>query len=561
MDWRQFQNLYSSLKGLGRQRLMALGAAGFLVFALISIGSYFASRSSFETLYVGLTPPDISSMGRELAQAGIPFEASLDGTKLGVPVGQAEQARALLAEKGLPGSPNAGYELFDKLGALGLTSFMQEVTRVRALEGELSRTIQYLKGIRAARVHIYLPDQNGLRTKKQAPTASVVIKTDVASDATAAPAIKHLIAAAIPDMKPDEVQVIGTDGTLLGGSGSPTGDVPVQMLDLERTISTQVQDSVRRALSPYLGIDNFEVSAIARLNIDKHQTTETKYDPESKVERSTRVIKEAQSSTDGSGKTDVSVEQNIPNEAPATKEQNKRAQDRKEETTNYEISSHSASTTSEGYKVDNISLAVVVNKKRIAEIIGKDAKTEDIDKQVAEIEKVALSAAGLDTKRGDRISVAAVEFAQSPFGDITAPSTDWSVMLMGLAGTGIKSLTILLVASIVVFAGFKPAMRLLLTGSAATAIEDRGAVAALAGPAVADAGGVAAPLDMPEMASPLLEPGANPFDSDFGSSGFAGDGMSFGRSLAFGPVEKLGAIIDRDEDQATAIMKHWVKNG
>jgi flagellar M-ring protein FliF len=70
---------------------------------------------------------------------------------------------------------------------------------------------------------------------------------------------------------------------------------------------------------------------------------------------------------------------------------------------------------------------------------------------------------------------------------------------------------------------------------------------------------VTAPLDMPEMASPLLEPGANPFD--FGSSGFAGDGLSFGRSLAFGPVEKLGAIIARDEEQATAIMKHWVKNG
>ena len=561
MDWRQFQNLYSSLRGLGRQRLMALGAAGFLVFALISIGSYFASRSSFETLYVGLTPPDISSMGRELAQAGIPFEASSDGTKLGVSIGQAEQARALLAEKGLPGSPNAGYELFDKLGALGLTSFMQEVTRVRALEGELSRTIQYLKGIRAARVHLFLPDQNALRTSKQAPTASVVIKTDVAGDATAAPAIKHLVAAAIPDMKPDEVQVIGTDGTLLGGNGGPSGDAPVQMLDLERTISKQVQDSVRRALSPYLGIDNFEVSAIARLNIDKHQTTETKYDPESKVERSTRVIKEAQSSSDGSGKTDVSVDQNIPNEAPTnTKEQNKRAQDRKEETTNYEISSKSASTTSEGYKVDNISLAVVVNKKRLAEIIGKDAKSEDVDKQVAEIEKVALSAAGLDTKRGDRISVAAVEFAQSPLGDSTASGADWTAMLMALAGTGIKSLTILLVAAIVVFAGFKPVMRTLLANGQVAAVEG-GSIAALAGPDVADASGAAVPLDMPEMASPLLEPGANPFDADFGSSGFAGDGLSFGRSLAFGPVEKLGAIIDRDEEQATAIMKHWVKNG
>lgn len=562
MDWRQFQNLYSSLKGLGRQRLMALGAAGFLVFALISIGSYFASRSSFETLYVGLTPPDISSMGRELAQAGIPFEASSDGTKLGVPIGQAEQARALLAEKGLPGSPNAGYELFDKLGALGLTSFMQEVTRVRALEGELARTIQYLKGIRAARVHLFLPDQNALRTSKQTPTASVVIKTDVAGDATAAPAIKHLVAAAIPDMKPDEVQVIGTDGTLLGSNSGPSGDAPVQMLDLERTISKQVQDSVRRALSPYLGIDNFEVSAIARLNIDKHQTTETKYDPESKVERSTRVIKEAQNSTDGSGKTDVSVDQNIPNEAPTnTKEQSKRAQDRKEETTNYEISSKSASTTSEGYKVDNISLAVVVNKKRLAEIIGKDAKSEDIDKQVAEIEKVALSAAGLDTKRGDRISVAAVEFAQSPLGDSSASGADWTAMLMALAGTGIKSLTILLVAAIVVLAGFKPVMRALLANGQVAAVEGGGAIAALAGPDIADASGAAAPLDMPEMASPLLEPGANPFDADFGSSGFAGDGLSFGRSLAFGPVEKLGAIIDRDEEQATAIMKHWVKNG
>ncbi|HVZ04388.1 flagellar basal-body MS-ring/collar protein FliF [Hyphomicrobium sp.] len=562
MDWRQFQNLYNSLKGLGRQRLIALGAAGFLVFALISIGSYFASRSGFETLYVGLTPPDISSMGRVLSEAGIPFEASTDGTKLGVPIGQAEQARALLAEKGLPGSPNAGYELFDKLGALGLTSFMQEVTRVRALEGELARTIQYLKGIRAARVHLFLPEQNALRTSKEAPTASVVIRTDVAGDATAAPAIKHLVAAAIPDMKPNEVQVIGTDGSILGGGNDTSaGDVPVQMLDLERTVSKQVRDSVRRALAPYLGIENFEVSAIARLNIDKHQTSQTKYDPDSKVERSTRVIKEAQSSSDGSGKSDVSVDQNIPNQdQAASKPEKKRAQDRKEETTNYEISSSSASTTSQGYKIDNVSLAVVVNKKRLAEIIGKDAKPEDIDKQVAEIQKVALSAAGLDTKRGDHISVAAVDFAPSPLGDTQNSSVDWTAMLLALAGTSIKSLTILLVAAIVVMAGFRPVMRTLLNGAAPAAIEGNASMAALAGPSIPE-GSSAAPLDMPEMASPLLEPGANPFETDFSASGFAGGGLSLGRSLAFGPVEKLGAIIDRDEEQATAIMKHWVKNG
>ncbi len=558
MDWRQFENLYASLKGLGRQRLMALGGAGVFVFALITIGSYYASRSATDTLYVGLTPSDISRMGTALTEAGIAFETSTDGTKLSVPVGDTAKARALLAEKGHPGSQTAGYELFDKLGALGLTSFMQEVTRVRALEGELSRTIQYLKGIRAARVHIFLPDQNALRVKKQAPSASVVIRTDISGDAAAAPAIKHLVASAIPEMTPDQVQVIGTDGTLLGSGKTAGGDAPVHMLELERTVAQQVQDSVRRTLVPYLGMDNFEVSAIARLNIDKHQTSETNFDPDSKVERSTRVIKEAQSSQDAA-KTNVSVEQNIPGEAPQSGDQARKAQDRKEETTNYEINMKSASTTSEGYKIDNLSVAVVINKRRLAEAMGKDAKPEDLEKHVAEIEKIALSAAGIDKKRGDVISVAAVDFAPTPF-ESDAASSGWTPLLMNLAGTGIKSLTILLIVAIVIMAGFRPVMRSLLANGAP--IEGPAAVAALDSPIASITGTGAAPIDMPEMASPLLEPGANPFEADGGGLGSDfGNGFSFGRQLALGPVEKLGAIIDSDEEQATAILKHWVKNG
>ena len=149
---------------------MALGAAGFLVFALISDRQLF--RLALE-LRDALRRPDAARHqphgSRARRKPASPSRQASDGTKLGVPIGQAAKARALLAEKGLPGSPNSGYELFDKLGALGLTSFMQEVTRVRALEGELARTIQYLKGVRAARVHLVLPDQNALRMKKQTP--------------------------------------------------------------------------------------------------------------------------------------------------------------------------------------------------------------------------------------------------------------------------------------------------------------------------------------------------------------------------------------------------------
>ncbi|MEQ1673341.1 MAG: flagellar M-ring protein FliF, partial [Hyphomicrobium sp.] len=108
MDWSRIQSLLQSLKGLGGQRLAALGIAAAMVAGLVVAGSYFATKSGFETLYVGLTPQDISRMGSALSDAGIPFDGSLDGTKIGVPLGQASAARALLAEKGLPGSPNSG---------------------------------------------------------------------------------------------------------------------------------------------------------------------------------------------------------------------------------------------------------------------------------------------------------------------------------------------------------------------------------------------------------------------------------------------------------------------
>ena len=111
-----------------------------------------------------------------LAEANINFEVGSDGASIQVPVGMTGKARLYLAERGLPNSANAGYELFDNVGSLGLTSFMQEVTRVRALEGEIARTIQQISGISAARVHIVMADRGSFRKAEQNPTASVMIR-------------------------------------------------------------------------------------------------------------------------------------------------------------------------------------------------------------------------------------------------------------------------------------------------------------------------------------------------------------------------------------------------
>ena len=120
----------------------------------------------------------------------------------------------MLAEKGLPHSSSVGNELYDKLGSLGLTSFMQEVTRVRALEGELARTIQMMRGVKAARVHIVMPDEGSFRRARQPPSASVVIRTEMSDDRTTAQAIRHLVSAALPGMTIDEVTVLNVDGQL-----------------------------------------------------------------------------------------------------------------------------------------------------------------------------------------------------------------------------------------------------------------------------------------------------------------------------------------------------------
>ena len=150
------ERLWSSLLLLGARRLAALAAIGLAVFLSVGIGAYYLSRPAQETLYTGLDREDVGRMGAVLKDAGIPFDVSADGTALLVSYGNTAQARMLLAEKGLPHSTKSGYELFNDLGSLGLTSFMQEVTKVRALEGELARTIQGMKGIKAARVHIVL---------------------------------------------------------------------------------------------------------------------------------------------------------------------------------------------------------------------------------------------------------------------------------------------------------------------------------------------------------------------------------------------------------------------
>ena len=409
----QLQNLLASLQRLGLRKLAALGVVGVLTAAVVGFGGYWLSRPAYETLYGGLDRQDVANIGSALTEAGIPFDVAADGASVKVRYSETARARMLLAEKGLPHSASSGYELYDKLGSLGLTSFMQDVTRVRATEGELARTIQLMNGIRAARVHIVLPDEGSFRRAKQPPSASVMIRTETIADARTGQAIRHLVAAAVPGMSVDLVTVLNTDGTLLSSGDDLQEQAPGKMLTLEKTVSKDIQDNIRRELTPYLGLHNFQISVAAKLNTDNRQTNETIYNPDSRVERSTRVVKENNTVNNSTSQAPTSVASAVPQDKPAAStaadaKSSTTDNSKREELTNYELSSKVVTTVSGGYGIDHLSIAVLVNRTALANPKGGSAAT-----QLADIEALVNSAAGLRKERGDTIKVLAADFAEA----------------------------------------------------------------------------------------------------------------------------------------------------
>lgn len=545
----QFALVLDNLKNLGSRKLAALAIALLSIVTVVLVGAYYLSRPNEETLYAGLDRADVARIGSALKEAGIPFNVNQEGTAILVPYGQTAPARMLLAERGLPQSANAGYELFDKVGALGLTSFMQEVTKVRAIEGELARTIQSMRGVKAARVHIVMPDEGSFRRPKQASSASVVIRTEGPDDSSAAQAIRHLVASAMPGMTIDQVTVLNTDGMILSSTDNdPSEAVPGKTLALEKGVAKDIQDNIRRTLTPYLRLPNFQVSVRARVNTDKRQISESIYDPESKVERSTRSVKETSSSKNASNASPATVERNIPQNQPQAADGKQSSDENKknEELTNYEISSKTVTTVSGGYTIENLSIAVLINRSALAEP-GKPAPNQDaVDRQVKEIEQIVASAAGIKKDRGDVLKVSAVEFSFSEHEMAPVEGVGFMESLRHYLGTIINATTVIVVTLLLVFFGIGPATRVLM--AEAPRIERDDAIPQIGGSNLDDddalGGGLLPQTDPPVLA---LNSDLSPFPAM----------ASLGRVTS---RQRLEELIEADEMQAASVLKRWMRS-
>ncbi|MDN5249002.1 MAG: flagellar basal-body MS-ring/collar protein FliF [Alphaproteobacteria bacterium] len=456
----------SGVAKLGTKRLIALGLVGITLFATILFSSMYLAKPSSEALYIGLSRGDVNRIGLALGEAGINFDVSSDGSSVRVPIGLAAKARMMLAQKGLPTSNNAGYELFDNMGSLGLTSFMQQITRQRALEGEIARTIQAVQGVRAARVHIVLPDKGSFRKEDQKPSASVVIRTDAAFLEESAQSIRHLVAAAVPSLSTNEVTIMDTNGRLLASGADSLNGSPIVMSSLQKRVAASLENNIRRQLSPIVGANHFQTSVNVTLNTDQRQINETIYDPDSKVERSVHVVKDLSDNTNARSTSAVSVEQNIPQEETGANPGDKSTEkhNRSEETDNYEINRKIISTVSNGYSVQKVDVAVVIDKAVLMRSFGAEKKdaavqTKQFNERLAEIKNMVAAAVGIDSKRGDLVNVSAIDFIGNDDTNMRPVAVPLLDSIMPYASSLVSGVVLIIAVLLVLFLGVRPLMR------------------------------------------------------------------------------------------------------
>ncbi|MCB9982329.1 MAG: flagellar M-ring protein FliF [Rhodospirillales bacterium] len=406
-----------TLRQLGPSRLAIMGGilVGLLLFFVFV--SFRVSTPEMKLLYGDLSTTDSGAIAAKLEESQIRYEVSPDGARIMVAEDAVGRARLLLAEAGLPNGGSLGYEIFDKQSGFGTTNFVQNINQVRALEGELARTISSLGAVRSARVHLVLPQRELFSRESRPSSASVYLGVSPGArvEREQILSIQSLIASAVPDLKADNVTVIDSNGNLLakGGENNQQGMLSVKAEEMRRNYESRLTEKIEDQVSRVVGYGNVRAIVTAEVNFDRISTNEEVFDPEGQVIRSSQVTEESNTERD-SAPEDISVQNNLPgvggdllSDTAPTAENS-----RLEEVTNFEISRTVRNTVREVGEVKRLSVAVLVDGRYSTSEEGERVYEERPQEELDQIEELVRSAAGFDADRGDVITVKNLQFAE-----------------------------------------------------------------------------------------------------------------------------------------------------
>lgn len=404
------------LNNFGTGRLVALaavviGLVGFFLFVTMQF-----SKQDMSLLYSDLELSESAEIVERLQALDVPFQTTDNGRAILVPADRVGDLRIQMAGEGLSGRI-VGYEIFDRSDGFGTTSFEQQINRLRAVEGELARTIQGLETVRSARVHIVLPERALFSREERNPTASIVLETRGRLSEGQTGAIQFLVSSAVPGLEPSFISIVDQDGRLLargdgeGGSGSMAG-LSEKRRELEEYYRRRIEDLLGRTV----GQSSVRAQVAIELDTNAVTTNQETYDPESQVARSTRT-NESTSVDRTPGAGNVSVENTQPDDTEAGGDEVSQTETF-DETINYEISRTVRTEVKEPGGISRISAAVVVDGRYVESAEGAREYQARSEAELDQLSELVRSAIGYDANRGDQVEVANMQFAEPDFASL-----------------------------------------------------------------------------------------------------------------------------------------------
>lgn len=553
-------SLSSTLGSLGPARLAVLGATFFGLIIFFIFVSAKVSQPSMSILYSDLSTADSGDISGKLQESGIKFTVSPDGARVFVPQTEIGKARMLLAEAGLPNGGSMGYEIFDKQSGFGTTSFVQNINQVRALQGELAKTISSLSPVRFAKVHIVLPQRELFSRDSREASASVTLKLSGTGRLGRQQiyGIQNLIANSVPGLTTNNVTIIDTQANLLARGGGDDGDsmMGLKAEEMRRSYEKRLALAIEDIIGKTVGLNKVRAHVTADLDFDRISTNDEIYDPEGQVVRSTQSISEDNTERDQGGKKATTVDNNLPGlgsnfnvDAEPTSKNN-----RSEEITNFEISKTIRNTVRESGEIQKLSVAVLVDGRYTTNEEGVKIYEPRSEKEIDQIASLVRSTVGFDAERGDTIEV-----VNMPFAVVEDEIFDAESLLFGFEKSRIldtaEMVMLVIMGILVILLVLRPLISSVIESQKAQLAQARDEAALLAAQATPAA--LAAPQQTFDDDGNAMAPVGTAGGSDAEDTSML-DMSSVEGKVKASSVKKVGDIVNSHPNETVSVIRNWM---
>lgn len=464
----------------GQMLKLAMGVVLFVVIALA--GLMMGRQAEWRVLYANLSDKDGGAIIAQLSTMNVPYKHAEGGQAILVPADRVHDTRLRLASQGLPKGSVAGFELMEN-SRFGVTQFQERVTFQRGLEGELTRSIQALASVQSARVHLALPNQNGFFREQQKPSASVLVSLNAGRslDRNQLAGIVHLVAASVPEMKPEAVSVLDDTGKLLsspsGGADSVSGGADAQQLQYVQQIEQMYRQRLIEILEPVVGRQNVKAQVTVDVDFSQTEQTSESHKPNQTSEtgaiRSQQLV-ESTNTSPGGGPAGVPGAASNQPPGPSAAPINGPAQalapaagaagtaatgnTRRESIINYEVDKTIRVVRAGSGVIKRLSAAVVINNRVETDARGRTTSTPLSEQQMEKMTALVRETIGFSKDRGDSVNLMNAPFAQEK---ISLPETPFwkQAEVLDMARSFAWPVGTLLLAALVLLGFIRPALK------------------------------------------------------------------------------------------------------